>query len=252
MNRPEDQPLPPSSRLDLIEELHARFGSGAAPGIRQRLRFYRKKYVWLMITRGAAAVKRALDISVAAVSLVVLSPLFLVVAAAIKLGDNGRVLFIEKRVGQWGREFTFPKFRSMVINAEELKETLLTQSDHGTGSVTFKMKHDPRITPVGHVIRRLSIDELPQLWCVLIGDISLVGPRPPTIAEVARYTLAERRRLDVKPGLTCFWQVEGRGDIPFHEQLKLDVRYIDSQSLWADLRILLKTIPAVLLGKGAY
>jgi lipopolysaccharide/colanic/teichoic acid biosynthesis glycosyltransferase len=161
------------------------------------------------------------------------------------------VFFWQTRVGRWGREFPFPKFRSMVVNAEQLKAALLTENDHGQ-NVTFKMKRDPRITWIGRIIRKLSIDELPQLWNVLRGDMSLVGPRPPLPQEVAQYTLADRRRLDVTPGLTCIWQVSGRGDIPFPQQVQLDVQYIESRSLWADVKILLQTIPAVLLGKGAY
>ena len=120
------------------------------------------------------------------------------------------------------------------------------------GHITFKMKKDPRITWIGRIIRKLSIDELPQLWCVLKGDMSLVGPRPPVPSEVEKYTLSDRRRLDIKPGLTCIWQVSGRGDIPFKEQVKLDVQYIESQSIWLDIKIILLTVPAVLTGKGAY
>ena len=138
----------------------------------------------------------------------------------------------------------------MVINAEEIKDRLLDQSDLGD-SVTFKMKKDPRVTWVGRIIRKFSIDELPQLWCVLKGDISLVGPRPPVPREEAEYTLADRRRLDTTPGLTCTWQVSGRSDIPFEKQVELDVKYIESQSLTMDLLLLLKTIPAVLVGKGS-
>jgi lipopolysaccharide/colanic/teichoic acid biosynthesis glycosyltransferase len=169
----------------------------------------------------------------------------------VKLHDRGPILFWQQRVGQWGREFPFPKFRSMVVNAEALKASLMAQNEHKNG-VTFKMKRDPRITPIGGFMRKTSIDELPQLLCVLSGDMSLVGPRPPVPQEVARYTLADRRRLDVKPGLTCYWQVEGRGDIGFAQQVDLDVRYVNSQSFWLDLLLLLKTVPAVLVGKGAY
>jgi hypothetical protein len=119
-------------------------------------------------------------------------------------------------------------------------------------TLTFKMKRDPRVTWIGRIIRKLSIDELPQLWCVLKGDMSLVGPRPPVPREVEEYSLSDRRRLDVKPGLTCFWQVQGRGNIPFPQQCRLDVEYIESQSLWLDIKLLVQTVPAVLLGRGAY
>jgi lipopolysaccharide/colanic/teichoic acid biosynthesis glycosyltransferase len=169
----------------------------------------------------------------------------------IKLSGRGPVLFWQMRVGQWGREFAFPKFRSMVVNAEALKDTLLAENDHANG-ITFKIKRDPRVTRIGRVLRKLSLDELPQLWCVFTGDMSLVGPRPPVPREVARYNLRDRRRLDVKPGLTCIWQISGRGDIPFDRQVELDVQYIDSQSLWFDLLLLIKTAPAILIGRGAY
>jgi lipopolysaccharide/colanic/teichoic acid biosynthesis glycosyltransferase len=123
---------------------------------------------------------------------------------------------------------------------------------HGGSGVTFKMRHDPRVTWIGSFIRKFSIDELPQLWCVLKGDMSLVGPRPALVREVDRYSQDDRRRLDVIPGLTCTWQVSGRSDIPFPEQLRMDVDYIDRQSLGEDLKLLLKTIPAVISGRGAY
>lgn len=240
---------PPSvSRIALMEELYRRYGQG---NIRRRLRYWRKKYAWILVVGGARALKRLIDIVGAAVLLVVLSPLFLVVAVLIKLTDGGPVLFWQTRVGQWGREFPFPKFRSMVVNAEELKDKLLAHNEHQDARI-FKMKNDPRITWIGRIIRKFSIDELPQLWCVLKGDMSLVGPRPPVPREVAEYTLADRRRLDAKPGLTCIWQVSGRSDIPFDKQVELDVQYIESQSFWLDVKLLLKTIPAVLLGKGAY
>ena len=199
----------------------------------------------------AAVAKRTIDASVAALLLLLLSPLLLFIAAAIRLTDGGQVLFWQRRVGRWGREFDFPKFRSMCVDAEAKKAALLAQNDHADG-VTFKMKRDPRVTRVGRWLRRLSLDELPQLWCVLKGEMSLVGPRPPVPSEVARYTLADRRRLDAVPGLTCIWQVAGRGTIPFPEQVTMDVRYIETQSLRGDLRLLIRTVPAVIGGRGAY
>lgn len=239
-------------RVDIIEALYNRYGRNTGVhSFKNHLRFWRKKYLWSLVVGAAKILKRTLDILVSATMLVVLSPLFLAVAAAIKLTDGGPVLFWQSRVGKWGREFPFPKFRSMVVNAETIKESILDQSHH-KDSITFKMKKDPRVTWIGWIIRKLSIDELPQLWNVLSGDMSLVGPRPPVPREVAQYTLSDRRRLDVTPGLTCFWQVSGRGDIPFPKQVELDVQYIGSQSLWVDIKILFKTIPAVLIGKGAY
>ena len=155
------------------------------------------------------------------------------------------------RVGKWGLLFPMWKFRSMYVDAEERKKELERQNEMA-GGVTFKMKSDPRITRVGKYIRKGSLDELPQLWNVFKGEMSLVGPRPPVPKEVALYTLADRRRLEVKPGITCIWQVSGSSEIPFDQQVELDVAYIQSQSLWLDIVLLAKTIPAVVLGKGAY
>ncbi len=236
------------TRKALLEELTRRYDRS---GSRGSLNYLRKKYAWLIVTRTTSLIKRTMDIMVAVIFLVILSPLLLLVALIIYLTDRGPVIYTQKRVGKWGREFSFPKFRSMVINADEIRQEILDQSHH-TDSLTFKMAKDPRITWIGGIIRKLSIDELPQLWNVLKGDMSLVGPRPPLPEEVARYTLKDRRRLDVTPGLTCTWQVSGRSDIPFDEQVKLDVAYIESKSIMTDIRILFKTIPAVLSGKGAY
>jgi lipopolysaccharide/colanic/teichoic acid biosynthesis glycosyltransferase len=241
-----------ANRDDLLNELYHRYGNTTADGnVRHRLRFLLKSYSWRLVTGGTRAAKRLLDITGAlAFILAALVPM-VVTAIVIKLTDGGPIFFWQVRIGQWGREFPFPKFRSMVVNAEHLKDKLLEKNDHGSG-VTFKMKRDPRVTGIGRIIRRFSIDELPQLWCVLRGDMSLVGPRPPVPREVARYTLLDRRRLDVKPGLTCIWQVSGRSTIPFAEQVNLDVKYVESQSFGLDIKLLLKTIPAILTGRGAY
>jgi len=235
-------------RVEILEELARRYEAG---GETLRRRYLRKKYAWLFVVGGARLLKRAADVAVAGAMLLLLLPLFAVVALCIKLTDRGPVLFWQKRVGLWGREFDFPKFRSMVVNAEKIKDAILAQSDHADPR-TFKMMNDPRITWIGRIIRRLSIDELPQLWVVLRGDMSLVGPRPPVPREVALYSLEDRRRLEVTPGLTCIWQVSGRGDIPFPQQVQLDVQYIESQNLWLDLKLLFLTVPAVLSGRGAY
>lgn len=237
------------SRIEMLEELERRFSSEGSK--RRRLVLWRKRVAWALVIGGARFLKRSIDVIASVLGMLVLSPLFLLVALAIKLTDRGPVLYWQTRVGQWGREFPFPKFRSMVMNADAMKDQLLDQSAHGD-SVTFKMKKDPRVTWIGRIIRKLSIDELPQLWCVAKGDMSLVGPRPPVTREVELYTLSDRRRLDVLPGLTCIWQVKGRGDIPFPEQVQMDVDYIESQSFWLDLKILFLTVPAVLTGKGAY
>ena len=201
---------------------------------------------------GYPIVKRGMDIFLAALALVLLAPLFAAIALAIRLYDGGPVVFWQRRVGKDGVEFRFPKFRSMVVDAERRRTVLEKANQHGSECVTFKMRHDPRITPVGSLLRKLSLDELPQFWCVLKGDMSLVGPRPALVTEVERYTDSDRRRLGAVPGLTCYWQVEGRGDIPFPKQVEMDVRYIENQSLWVDLTLLFKTIPAVVTGRGAY
>lgn len=196
-------------------------------------------------------IKRFLDIVLSLAALIVLAPLFLVLIVLIKLTSPGPVFFVQIRVGQYGRNFCFYKFRSMYIDAEQRKKELLEQNQSKDG-VIFKMKNDPRITPIGRILRKTSMDELPQFLNVLFGDMSLVGPRPPLPSEVRQYTLEERKRLNVRPGLTCLWQVSGRSDIPFKEQVSLDKQYISSRSLRQDLRILLRTVPAILSGRGAY
>lgn len=217
-----------------------------------RFRARRARLSWWWHVTLPGALKRTLDLVVVVPALLLLLPLFAVVALGVKLQDRGPVLFWQKRVGRYGREFPFPKFRSMWVNAEEVRAKLLAANQHGQEGVTFKMKRDPRITPIGRIIRRTSIDELPQLWCVLKGDMSLVGPRPPLVSEVARYSLAERERLAVTPGLTCIWQVNGRSEVPFPQQVEMDLDYIRQPSLWADIKLLLKTLPAVIRGRGAY
>lgn len=248
--RTSNPPFSREHRLALADELARRFQTSRT--LRMKLRFLRKKYAWFLVTGGTRVFKRVLDIAVSAVCLVVLSPLLLMSMVLIKLTDRGPILYWQRRVGQFGAEFPFPKFRSMVVNADEIREQLLQENDHGGESLTFKMKQDPRITRFGRIMRKLSIDETPQLWCVLKGDMTLVGPRPPLPSEVEKYTLRQRRRLDVKPGLTCIWQVSGRGDISFTRQVELDIEYIESRSLWLDLKLLVKTVPAVLFGRGAY
>ena len=217
-----------------------------------RLRAQRARLSWWWHRRQLSTAKRLLDLMVVLPALVVLAPLFLLVALAIRLHDGGPVMFWQRRVGLDGREFAFPKFRSMRVDAEAVREKLLATNQHGQGGVTFKMKRDPRITPVGRWIRRTSIDELPQLWCVLRGSMSLVGPRPPLVSEVSRYSMADRQRLSVVPGLTCIWQVNGRSEVPFPQQVEMDVDYIRRPSIWADILLLLKTLPAVIRGRGAY
>ena len=183
--------------------------------------------------------------------MILLSPVFLGIAAAIKFTSPGPIIFTQVRVGRYGRHFRFYKFRSMRVDAEAQKAALMAKNESKDG-VIFKMKDDPRITKIGKLIRRTSMDELPQLWNVFIGDMSLVGPRPPVPSEVAEYTLEDRKRLDVIPGITCLWQIKGRSEIPFNEQVRLDKEYIQEPGFWKDVMILLKTVPAILGGKGAY
>jgi lipopolysaccharide/colanic/teichoic acid biosynthesis glycosyltransferase len=195
--------------------------------------------------------KRCLDASLAALGLLALLPLFPLLALAIRIDSKGPVLFSQTRVGQGGREFRCWKLRSMYVDAEARKQELIEQNEMA-GGVTFKMKRDPRITRIGRFIRKASIDEFPQLWNVLIGDMSLVGPRPAVPGEVAKYTPYERGRLAVKPGITCLWQVSGRSDLPFEQQVALDIDYARRRSIGLDIDILLRTIPAVLFARGAY
>ena len=195
-------------------------------------------------------VRRILDVVLATLILIVFGPLIMLpTAILIKLTSPGPVLFRQKRCGLNGRQFVMYKFRSMVNNAEQLRVELegLNEMD---GPV-FKSSRDPRITTVGKIIRHRSIDELPQIFNVLRGDMSLVGPRPPLPTEVARYERWQRRRLSMKPGMTCLWQISGRNDVRFEDWMKLDLTYIDNWSLLLDLKILLKTVPVVLLGRGA-
>lgn len=199
---------------------------------------------------GSLLLKRWIDIGLSSTSLVVLSPAFLVVSVVIKLTSKGPIFYRQKRVGLNGRIFTLYKFRSMVVNADKMLEELADQNEM-SGPV-FKVKDDPRITQFGRFIRKYSIDELPQLFNVLRGDMSLVGPRPPLPDEVSEYMRKQRRRLSMRPGLTCIWQVSGRNQIPdFDTWAKLDLEYIDNWSLKKDFELMLRTIPVVLSGSGA-
>jgi N-acetylglucosaminyldiphosphoundecaprenol N-acetyl-beta-D-mannosaminyltransferase len=244
--------LTDSGRWSLVDQLSRGYGeSGYLRDYIRALRINLKRYNWFVAFNGAKLFKRSMDIVISFSALVALFPMFFLVALIIYLEDGGPALFWQTRVGLWGQEFRFPKFRSMVLDAEQRKTELLSESHHGSG-ITFKMRRDPRVTSIGAVIRKLSIDEFPQLWCVLRGEMSLVGPRPPMPCEVARYTLQDRRRLDVKPGLTCIWQVSGRGELAFDKQVMLDMHYIENHSILLDITLLFKTIPVIITGHGAY
>ena len=199
-------------------------------------------------SRSQLVVKRAFDAVVAAILLVLASPVIAIAALAVKRSSPGPVFFRQVRCGLHGRRFEMLKLRTMVADAEARRAEILELNE--MDGPVFKVKNDPRITPVGRILRRWSIDELPQLWNVLVGDMSLVGPRPPIPSEVVQYETSDRRRLSMRPGLTCIWQVEGRNSIGFDQWVKLDLLYIDTWSILLDLKILLKTIPAVLRGSG--
>jgi lipopolysaccharide/colanic/teichoic acid biosynthesis glycosyltransferase len=207
--------------------------------------------LWRARVRAEELTKRALDIGAAATALALLTPLFALVAFAIRLEDHGPIFYTQTRVGRNGHRFRFFKFRSMFVDADRRKEELLTDNESGDG-VIFKMKKDPRVTRTGRILRRFSIDEMPQFYNVLRGDLALVGPRPPLPKEVAEYSMEELKRLHCTQGLTCLWQVTGRSDIPFSQQVELDLDYIRSKSTATDISLLARTIPAVISGKGAY
>jgi exopolysaccharide biosynthesis polyprenyl glycosylphosphotransferase len=194
-------------------------------------------------------IRRCADALLAVTFLVLLSPIFGAIAGLVKLTSRGPVLFKQTRCGLHGRPFTFLKFRSMLVDAESMKPTLAAYNE--MDGPAFKMTNDPRVTPIGWWLRRTSLDELPQLWNILKGDMSFVGPRPAVIDEVRQYEPWQRRRLSMPPGLTCLWQISGRNDLSFDEWMKLDLEYIDNWSLWLDLKIAVRTVPAVILGRGA-
>jgi exopolysaccharide biosynthesis polyprenyl glycosylphosphotransferase len=193
--------------------------------------------------------KRTLDIIASTLGLIILSPILLIVAILIKLESKGPAIFSQKRIGLNKKEFKMYKFRSMVQNAEELKEKLAKENE--MSGPMFKMKNDPRVTKVGRFIRKTSIDELPQLINVLKGEMSLVGPRPSLPKEVSKFEPWMLRRLSVKPGLTCYWQVSGRNNIGFEDWMKLDLQYVNDRSFWLDLKLILKTATVLFGDKNA-
>ncbi|MDD5634586.1 MAG: sugar transferase, partial [Candidatus Omnitrophica bacterium] len=195
-------------------------------------------------------IKRVVDISVSLPALVILSPLIALTGVLIKITSSGPIFFKQRRVTLNGRIFTLYKFRSMYEGAEKDKEALEFRNEM-TGPV-FKIKDDPRITPLGRFLRKTSIDELPQLFNVLKGDISLVGPRPLPVEEVNKFEFWQRRRQSMRSGITCLWQISGRSEVGFEKWMELDLYYIDNWSLGLDFKILLKTIPVVLMGRGAH
>lgn len=201
-------------------------------------------------TTGAQAIKRSLDITLAFIGIVLLSPLFLLAGTIIRLTSRGPVFYSQERVGRAGRSFHIWKFRSMKVDAPRQLHLLL--AEHGQDSTPlFKIPNDPRITPVGRLLRKTSIDELPQLFNVLMGHMSLVGPRPQSRHEVELYSTQERQRLQARPGITGLWQVSGRSNLPWEKAVLLDLHYVTHWSLWLDAKILARTVGVVLSGRGA-
>ena len=237
--------------MDRYEEILALRQELKRPGVFRHHNIQLRMVMWHLTIRSSVFFKRLMDVILSILAIIAGSPVFLLTALLIKITSPGPIIFSQVRVGKFGRHFKFYKFRSMYIDAEARKAELMKHNESGDG-VIFKMKRDPRITSVGRFIRKFSIDELPQLFNVLLGDMSLVGPRPPLPSEVRTYTLEARKRLNITPGITCLWQVSGRSELPFSKQIALDKEYIASQSAWKDFLILLKTIPAILTGKGAW
>jgi exopolysaccharide biosynthesis polyprenyl glycosylphosphotransferase len=202
----------------------------------------KKNYFYLIM-------KRVMDVIASIIGLTLLSPLLVIVSILIKLESKGPIIFSQKRVGVDGKSFNMYKFRSMVVNAEELKKDL--QHKNEMSGPMFKMKDDPRITRIGRFIRKTSIDELPQLLNVLKGDMSLVGPRPSLPDEVKEFETWMLERLEVKPGLTCYWQVMGRNEIDFEDWMKLDVRYVREKNIWVDIKLIFKTFFVLFGDKNA-
>jgi len=237
---------------ELRDRLFDRYakGGGRIARLRSFIYYIFKRYSWHLVVKSTLIIKRCFDAIISILLILILSPVFLITVILIKLEDRGPVIYCQQRVGLRGKRFTMYKFRSMVPDADRIRNELENLNE--TQSLIFKIKKDPRLTRTGKIIRKLSIDELPQLFNVLKGDMSIVGPRPPLPSEVSKYRLRDLKRLDVTPGLTCIWQVSGRSNIGFDGQVDLDLQYIESQSIWTDIKLLFKTIPAVLTGKGAY
>lgn len=206
--------------------------------------------VWVIRNKIKESLKRVMDITLCLLVMPIFLPVMLITALAIKLDSPGPVLFRQTRVGKWSKPFTCYKFRSMYVDAEERKAELMHLNE--ADSIVFKIARDPRVTRVGRIIRKLSIDEVPQIFNVIKGDMSLVGPRPPVPIEVSNYQYQHLLRLGAMPGITGLQQVSGRSDVSFTRWIELDLQYIQEQSLKKDIEILLKTIPAVISGKGAY
>jgi len=200
-------------------------------------------------SRGAFLIKRVLDVALSVVVILLISPVMILISVLVKFGSKGPIFYRAQRIGRKGRTFTCYKFRTMVVNADRLREDLAHLNERE--GVLFKISNDPRVTKIGVLLRKYSLDELPQLFNVLVGDMSLVGPRPPMAAEVEQYDIAHLRRLDVLPGMTGLWQVEARQDPSFDSYISLDTAYVENWNLLLDLRILARTIGVVVGGTGS-
>lgn len=235
----------------LARDIGNEFGVLMGKTIKKQLRYGGKEFtVSVEEKKIYNAVKRCFDIVASLLCIILFSWLFLAIAIAIKLDDGGRVFYVSTRVGKFGKNFKFYKFRSMCENADDVFEEIKELNE--SAGLIFKIKDDPRITRVGRFLRRTSLDELPQIFNILKGDMSFVGPRPPLEREVVDYTDFSMQRLTVVGGLTCYWQISGRSKIDFSGMVKLDCKYIEERSILTDLKILFLTIPAVLKGDGAY
>ena len=215
------------------------------------LKYRLKNLFWNLSILLSHSLKRSLDIFVILMFSPIFIPTFILICIAIKIDSYGPIVFKQKRVGLGGKEFNFYKFRTM-YQGSELELSNIFHLNESRDGVIFKLKKDPRVTKIRRWLRKTSMDELPQILNVLKGDMSLVGPRPPIRDEVEKYSLDERKRLLIKPGITCIWQISGRSDLPFKQQVQLDKEYIRNRSILGDIKILFITIPAVLSGKGAY
>lgn len=224
--------------------------SEAEPADRRAVKRDHMREVYMRKSKGYKALKRIFDCLLSSIALVALSPVFLITAICIKLEDGGPVFFSQPRMGKDMKPFTFYKFRSMYVNADAKLKDLLKENEQ-TGHA-FKIKNDPRITKVGRFIRKYSIDELPQLVNILKGDMSIVGPRPILVWQMEECSPYEQQRLIVQPGLTCYWQISGRANIKWEQWVELDLDYIQDMSLWTDLKMIVKTVPAVININGAY
>jgi lipopolysaccharide/colanic/teichoic acid biosynthesis glycosyltransferase len=234
------------SRLDLIKQFE----------LENKERVQGHTFIKLLMWRASVGLayfmKRAMDILFAVVVMLLFLPFHLIIAFIIFVElPQKAVIYKQKRVGKNGRYFWLYKYRTMVANADKIKLDLMNYNESKDG-VIFKIKKDPRITPFGRILRKTSLDEMPQFINIFKGEMTLIGPRPPLPQEVKHYSLEQMKKLDVKPGLTGLWQISGRSDIPFKKQIRLDLEYIKSQSFYNDFKIVLKTIPAIIFGKGAY